>query len=412
VICAEKKRRYAECELLSICVLQGTTHSDFISAIFPSNFYRIGFSFEEMIAMMFNDTCNVIGVEEFSIFDSELEKLIKNGEYVLGNKSLTKEPLSAVTRNEDREWSDIVTWAIRALIQGEMNGLMRNPQLCNNDTILESNSTRLNYDQSVYCVGNYGEIFNRRFGENKRSSMNTINKGSPMIYSTPLGNIFGTKNDFQVMEEVIDGGVLKLVKSRKGDVLRCGVVVSFDDVNITSVDYCHVLAAALFNGDFEAVEFLTFRENDDIAYESLSHGIIDALAGAVVNFEGDVDRGFSYSTPYYYRDKESSVDCYAFATRGDDTLFSSFLNAMVITTIHAQEIGATRKTSTRMPLTSLFGNKFLWAMRDAVSYGGNYDEIYINNFGLKSVRGRNEVNSQSGPQLLTRPGIPKLSQSL
>jgi len=106
------------------------------------------------------------------------------------------------------------------------------------------------------------------------------------------------------------------------------------------------------------------------------------------------------------------TSCYAFATRGDDTLFSSFLNAMVITTIHAQEIGATRKTSTRMPLTSLFGNKFLWAMRDAVSYGGNYDEIYINNFGLKSVRGRNEVNSQSGPQLLTRPGIPKLSQSL
>lgn len=51
-------------------------------------------------------------------------------------------------------------------------------------------------------------------------------------------------------------------------------------------------------------------------------------------------------------------------------------------------------------------------MRDAVSYGGNYDDLYVNNFELKSVRERNQVNSQSGPQLLTPIGIFKLSQSL
>ncbi len=102
--------------------------------------------------------------------------------------------------------------------------------------------------------------------------------------------------------------------------------------------------------------------------------------------------------------------CYAFATRGDDPLFSSFVNAMVIATIHAQ-LGASKERSIRMPLTSLFGSKFLWAMRDAVSHGGNYDDIYRNNFGFKSVRGRNEVNSQSGAQLFTPSGILKLSHS-
>ncbi len=103
---------------------------------------------------------------------------------------------------------------------------------------------------------------------------------------------------------------------------------------------------------------------------------------------------------------ESDHSFYAFATRENDTLFSSFINAMVVATIHAQEIGVTRETSSLMPLVSLFGSDFLWAMRDAVSYGGNYDELYENNFESRSSRrGRNEVNSRSGPQLLAPPEI-------
>lgn len=92
-------------------------------------------------------------------------------------------------------------------------------------------------------------------------------------------------------------------------------------------------------------------------------------------------------------------------------MFSSFVNAMIISTIHAQEVGVTRETSARMPLVSLFGSDFLWAMRDSVSYGGNYDELYEKNFDSRSDRGRNEINSHSGPQLLA-PGKILLSNDV
>ncbi len=103
--CAENQKRYGVCERLSICVKQGTTHHAYVSLNFPSNFVKTGSLFEELVEMMINGTCNVIGTEEYQIFNSEIEKIIESGQYVLGNKSFTKEPLSAVTRNDDREWS-------------------------------------------------------------------------------------------------------------------------------------------------------------------------------------------------------------------------------------------------------------------------------------------------------------------
>ena len=91
----------------------------------------------------------------------------------------------------------------------------------------------------------------------------------------------------------------------------------------------------------------------------------------------------------------------------DNVLFSSFVNAVVVATIYAQENGIKMKQSKEMPLMSIFGSELKWALRDAISHLGNYDEIYRKNFGYvaEEDRGRNILNEKGGPQLHSFPGL-------
>lgn len=91
----------------------------------------------------------------------------------------------------------------------------------------------------------------------------------------------------------------------------------------------------------------------------------------------------------------------ALATREDDALFSSFIDSIVLAPIHAQKKDIRKETSMNMPLVSIFGTELSWALRDAVFYSGNYDEVYTAHFGevSKESRGRNRLNDGGGPQM-------------
>ena len=93
------------------------------------------------------------------------------------------------------------------------------------------------------------------------------------------------------------------------------------------------------------------------------------------------------------------------ATREDDVLFSSFVNCVVLATIHAQE--NTNKEKKEMPLLSIFGSELKWALRDAIYYSGSYDQIYTTHFGdvLEEDRGRNYLNEHGTPQIHSFPGL-------
>ncbi len=189
------------------------------------------------------------------------------------------------------------------LIYGESKNTTQNLFLCENEVNGVANATMLNYEQSIYCAGNYAELFNKNFEKRQRSLMNTINDGTAMVYSIPLGDIMPDIDGAVVFDDVdVGDSVLNHVKSNDGKVFRCGVINIVMSVEATSlsVDYCHVVAAALFNGNSEAIEIVTYGANDTIAYDALSNKSIDALVGAVVNFQGDVYGGFSYSTPYFF----------------------------------------------------------------------------------------------------------------
>ena len=51
------------------------------------------------------------------------------------------------------------------------------------------------------------------------------------------------------------------------------------------------------------------------------------------------------------------ISCFSLTTRVDDKLFSSFVNSIVLATIHAQEKDLTRERSQEMPDTPIFGSE-------------------------------------------------------
>ena len=165
---------------------------------------------------------------------------------------------------------------------------------------------------------------------------------------------------------------------------------------------CRTLAAAIFYGNYEAVNLLNFSSTDE-AYLALQNGTVDVLTGTVVNKARDFG-GNDFSTPYYYESGtgREPLIAYAFATREDDVLFTSFVNCVVLSTIYAEERGINQ-----VPLAFIFGEDLRWSLRDAVSYSNSYDDLYSKHFGLDSDRGRNELNRmvESTPQLHSLPGL-------
>lgn len=164
---------------------------------------------------------------------------------------------------------------------------------------------------------------------------------------------------------------------------------------------CRTMAAALFYGNYEAVNLLNFSSSDE-AYLALQNGKIDVLTGTTVEKSRDFG-GFAFSTPYYYKSgsaKEALI-AFAIATREDDSLFSSFVNCAVLALLYAEESGVNNK----IPFTSIFGSEMRWSLRDALSYSGSYDRLFAKHFGIDSVRGRNGLNRifEAGPQLHSLP---------
>mmetsp|Transcript_13888 Transcript_13888/g.30279 ORF Transcript_13888/g.30279 Transcript_13888/m.30279 type:complete len:405 (+) Transcript_13888:949-2163(+) len=393
-----------------ICVESSTTHHDFLRKLFPSDYLKVR-PFDEITEMLLNDTCNVLAHERYYIQTvASLNDGIRDGKFVFGQSLLTKEPHATITRKDDFEFSDIVNWVIQTILYAKGQGLTKDLSLCQNysDPTLYDVSD-LNFTNAVYCVGNYGEIYD---GDQNNLGINQMNNETfGMLYAIPFGKL---DNDAIVSSS----SASTLAKIRKEGSLNCGVAVpdNFEGNNVTGsgklvgmgVEYCHTLAAAILNGDPKDVKFSIFLENDNSSFIALANGTIDVLVGGIL-VGGRVQRkfdfarssslvGIHFSTPYYYGARAASNDMtfYSIATREDDVIFVSFVNMLVLATIYAQENKIRRGQSLEMPLVPVFGSYLNWALRDAIAYIGSYDEINSKNFGsnVEAFRGRNTLNER------------------
>merc|ERR1719401_1628812 len=110
--------------------------------------------------MMSNGTCNVWATDRTSLLRIASTDAFCDQNITVGREMMTKEPLAMVTRNSDVEFSNVVNWVVQALFYGEEQGLTKNVSLCrNNAKSMFPPASGMNFLNAVYCVGNYGEIY-------------------------------------------------------------------------------------------------------------------------------------------------------------------------------------------------------------------------------------------------------------
>ncbi|KAL7532749.1 hypothetical protein ACHAXR_006489, partial [Thalassiosira sp. AJA248-18] len=282
VKCAEERKRYGECSSLMICVTDASTHVDYLEISFPSDFLLIGSSLEHITDMLFDNTCNVIAHEKSVILNIASSDGAGDNGFIFGNNTMTKEPLAIVTRNNDREFSDIINWVVQALIFGEEQGLAKDPTLCQNSAKTTFFVSDMDFMNAIYCVGNYGEIFDGEpkifDGRPNSRGMNQINNGTGMLYAIPFGNLD---------KENIVNASSTITRIRNKGSFDCGLDLpgTFDrsiKAALTGVEYCRTLAAAFFNGDPTNVNFITYEASELSAYIALAKGEIDVLVGGMI----------------------------------------------------------------------------------------------------------------------------------
>ena len=296
VECAENKKRYGVCSSLNICTQIGSTGHDYTATHFPSEFFSLVSSVEEREALMSNGTCNVMTSDWSYLMDVGSRAAAADGKLLVGDKLETEEPLAIVSRKGDQEFSDVINWIVQALYYGEERGLAKDESLCQNYPSLISTASELNYLNAVYCVGNYGEIVFGGDTKNINRGMNQINNGeSGMLYAIPFGDL----------NSLLSFGDTSLKIIKQAGSLNCGVVsptdtgITSDKIGDMSADYCRTIAAALFHGNYKAVNITFFSDTGNGSFAALGNGTIDILAGVRIEQKYDF-AGLQFSTPYYY----------------------------------------------------------------------------------------------------------------
>jgi ABC-type amino acid transport substrate-binding protein len=293
--CAENQKRYGECAKLSICVEPNTRSHEFIASRYSPDFYETGLSLD----MLENNTCNILAAERLQILKllHTDNNVTRNTEYKVGNTTYTNEPLAIVTRNNDRVFSDIVNWVIQALVFGKRHGISKDESMC----LIGPHAppTKTSFLNMLYCVGNYDEVIYSQYGDMLISEINTINRGTAMLYVTPLG-----KPEFMSYGKSIE-------RIRRRGYINCGAMIrdgySEDLADVhglygMGIRYCQSLAAAIFHGNSKALKYIIFVD-DQSGAAALRNGTIDVLAGIEAGYDHDfgtsLDQGITFSMPYY-----------------------------------------------------------------------------------------------------------------
>jgi general L-amino acid transport system substrate-binding protein len=142
------------------------------------------------------------------------------------------------------------------------------------------------------------------------------------------------------------------------------------------------------------------------AVEGLVSGQCNALAGG----SHDIARNSVLRTgrvlDYEVGSTRYSKEPLAVVTRMDDPVWSDFVYWVVEALFIAEEQGITKDTAENMPRTDLFGGLFRDMLRNAVSAGGAYNELYSRNLeDIVPRAGLNLLNNGSQPQFYPLPGL-------
>ena len=136
VECAESKQRYGHCSEMRICAAYPSSHYDFLRRQFPSDYIVPVLNPQgkaiPILDYHVNGTCN-------TVFDNEIVFLEYSSEYdvfnlrrnvFFGTETEGIDPQGIVTRSDDREFTDVMSWVVNAAIYGEEQNISNNPSFC------------------------------------------------------------------------------------------------------------------------------------------------------------------------------------------------------------------------------------------------------------------------------------------
>ena len=252
-----------------------------------------------------------------------------------------------------------------------------------------------------------------------------------LLLSPPLGDINMKLGGYANVGPVA-GGTLERVLDR--GYLRCtvrGGRPGFATYNSSSarwegldIAFCTALAASLFDGEADNVQFFdTDLTGTDNGFELLQDEVVDVFAGALWTLENTAreeatGQGYAFSQPYFYApgngtERQRFDENLCLATRKTDPQWSDFVFWAAQSLIYAEEHDIGQRLSSQMPLVEIFGPRVTRMFRDSVHAVGSYGEVYEQN--LKDVlprNGRNRLNKWDGqgraPMRYLPPGFEVL----
>ena len=217
VQCADDFNSAGACNSTVICTREGTTHQAEITSKAPNMKVLSVDDLDAMYNSFFNGFCNVVSGEQSDVAESLIRSFGYEGEYAIGSKVHSKEPLCTVTRDDDPEFSDFVGWIMQALLVAEEEGITDRTANILGTTDVFGDDYRRMFINAVEVVGNYGDIYRRHLEAIiPRAVGDSINPGdSGLIYSFPYGNVN------EIGDGPIAGGTLEAIRDR--GFLRCGI---------------------------------------------------------------------------------------------------------------------------------------------------------------------------------------------
>jgi len=152
-----------ECSDLSVCTHNGTKHWDILTLTLPKNELFL-VNFVDAFDAFVEGKCNVLVAP-----DGEMHKL-KNILIDLGkpvddfvvSPVLTVDGATMATREDDRQWSDFVFWALQALQTAEEHCVTQESVINGSAALRQTDAFGEDYkdvfNDTVAAVGNFGEI--------------------------------------------------------------------------------------------------------------------------------------------------------------------------------------------------------------------------------------------------------------
>lgn len=416
---------FQNCSDLRICIRSDTGFTETLSERIPE---RQLLTFDDAIPMyraFVAEECDVIASDSPVVAKVITEAFGFTAAIATGRKEYTAESHSVKTLDHDPRWTKFVDTVLWALFRAEQNGITSETAEKMGETNLFGEEYKTMLIDVIKVIGNFGDIYDL---PPPRRARNSVNNGTTGLLMSPhLGDIekeLGVSSP--KLKEILQRGVLRCAV--RGD--RPGFAVQNDTTlewKGMDVDFCKALAASLFDGKAESVQFIDIGSGAELStfgFMQLHLDEVDVFAGALWTIESVVQEpasksGYDFTQPYFYG--PTGVDAngtgndsifehnLCLATKEEHPIWSAYVYWSAQSLIYAEEKRITQRNSSQMPLVRLFGPGLQRMFRDAVLAVGNYGEVYERHLsGILPRSGRNRLNQDedNGPRQYLPPFSP------